>query len=406
MGAVQVHTIQQLARHYGVQTAYVDVTRRPRQASPEALLCTLRALGAPVESMEDVPDALRERRQAQWERGGEPVIVAWEGKPAELELRMPRDRTSESLSCHLALDTGEVRKWTWKLERLPTKHAANVEGVRYVAKRLSLPGPLPWGYHRLTLESHGRLFQSMIISAPMRAYSSSEASAAQGWGVFLPLYALHSKRSWGGGDFTDLETLVHWVAGLGGNVVATLPLLAAFLDEPCDPSPYAPASRLFWNEFYIDVLRIPELKTCPAARALLESGEVQRELETQRSSPWVDYRRQMALKRKVLEELAQCLSVESAERQAAFQRFVKGQPQVEDYARFRATGEKRGAPWPAWPEQLRCGDLQEGDFDEAGRNYHLYVQWVAQEQVQDALGEEQGDGCRVVSRFAAGSASP
>ncbi|HQY64648.1 MAG TPA: (d)CMP kinase, partial [Polyangiaceae bacterium] len=28
-------------------------------------------------------------------------------------------------------------------------------------------------------------------------------------------------------------------------------LLAQFLDQPCEVSPYAPASRLFWNELYL-----------------------------------------------------------------------------------------------------------------------------------------------------------
>jgi 4-alpha-glucanotransferase len=163
--------------------------------------------------------------------------------------------------------------------------------------------------------------------------------------------------------------------------VGTLPLLAAFLDEPCDPSPYAPASRLFWNEFYIDVTRVPELKTCAAARVLLESGDVQRELEALRSSPLIDYGRQMSLKRKVLEELARYFFVDMAERRDAFQRFVKEYPQVEDYARFRATGERQGTPWPSWPPRLRDGVLQEEDYDEAARRYHLYVQWVAHEQI-------------------------
>ena len=36
-------------------------------------------------------------------------------------------------------------------------------------------------------------------------------------------------------------------------MVATLPLLATFLDDVSETSPYRPASRLLWNEFYLDV---------------------------------------------------------------------------------------------------------------------------------------------------------
>ena len=381
-----VAPLRALARLYGVQTAYHDVARRRRPASPEALRLVLRALGAPLESFHDAAAALRERQESLRKRGVEPVTVAWEGRPAAVELRLPADRARGPLACHLRLESGDVEKWAVDSARLASVRAVEVEGKRYVGKRLPLPHRLPWGYHRLTVETHGRLFECMIISAPLRAYSSHDDSARKLWGVFLPLYALHSGRSWGGGDFADLEGLVEWVAGLGGSVVSTLPLLAAFLDEPCDPSPYAPASRLFWNELYLDVARIPELKDCVPAQALMASGEVQREIEALRASSVVDYRRQMAVKRRVLEELACSFFLEAPGRSADFRRFVAVHPEVEDYARFRATGERQRAPWPSWSQPLCDGLLTEGDYDEQARRYHLYVQWVAHEQIR-ALSE-------------------
>ena len=378
----QISALRQLAHLYGVQTAYYDVVHRRRQASPDALLLTLQALGAPLESFRDAPAALRERRQALWTRFVEPVLVAWDGEPAEIEIRLPVDQTADSVAYELTLESGDVKTGAFDMTRLAPRQTADVEGVRYVAMRPTLPHVLPWGYHRLVLERSGGLFETMIISAPVGAHVLHKDSARGIWGVFLPLYALHSAQSWGGGDLADLEALVEWIAGHGGNLVATLPLLAAFLDEPCDPSPYAPASRLFWNEFYLDLGRIPELETCPAAKSLLESKDVHHECEVLRSSPLVNYRRQMALKRKVLEELAHCLSVGNTEGQAAFQRFVEGHPEVEDYACFRATGERQQAAWPSWPEPLRDGVVKEGDFDEAARRYHLYVQWVAHDQIK------------------------
>ena len=55
-------------------------------------------------------------------------------------------------------------------------------------------------------------------------------------------------------------------------MVGTLPLLAAFLDQPYDPSPYAPVSRLFWNEFFVDVTAVPEFDDCDEARELVSSS--------------------------------------------------------------------------------------------------------------------------------------
>jgi len=382
MARARVPGLSTLARMYGVQTAFYNIEGRRQQASPEAVLSVLRALDVPIGGFADVGDALRVRRRELWSRRVEPVAVAWDGQPAGIDLRLPAASADGVLRCNLELETGESRAWTCDVADLPVVESAMVEGVRHQAMRLALPLRLPRGYHRLTLELGARQSETMVISAPVRANAPQEGHAGKCWGVFMPLYALHSRRSWGAGDLTDFESLLEWVAGLGGSLVATLPLLAAFLDEPLEPSPYAPVSRMFWNEFYIDVTRVPELERCPSAQAVAGSPEVQQELQGLRSLPLVDYGRQMALKRRALEELAQCFFAERSQRYSAFVRSVEAYPALEDYARFRATVERRRAPWPAWPEPLRDGVLKGGDYDEAAKCYHLYVQWLAQEQMQ------------------------
>lgn len=377
----QVSQLHHLARLYGVQTAYQDVFRRRRGASPETLLAVLRGLGAPTEGFRDIPGALRERRQALWQRVCNSVVVAWDGGPIDLELRLPPGLADSRVDCHLELEGGEVRSWGCDLGGIPTSGTTELEGVPYVTKRLML-SRLPWGYHRLRLAVQGRSFDCLVIAAPPKSYTLAASQRGRIWGVFLPVYALHSPRSWGGGDLSDLEALIDWVTELGGGVVGTLPLLATFLDEPFDPSPYAPASRLFWNELYLDVTRVPELEHCPAARTLLGSPELRRELEPLRSSPLVDHRHQAALKRKILQELACCLLGEDSERRAAFRRFLQAHPALEDYARFRATGERHGTPWTVWPQPQSGGALQEGDYDEEARRYHLYAQWLTHEQFE------------------------
>src|SRR3990172_10556868 len=101
---------------------------------------------------------------------------------------------------------------------------------------------------------------------------------------------------------------MHWIAQQGGGVLSALPFLASFLDGVIyDLSPYSPASRLFWNEFYIDPERAPEFANCSAAQSLLASGAFQKEIQRLREEPLIDYRSQMAAKRRVLEELARWL---------------------------------------------------------------------------------------------------
>jgi 4-alpha-glucanotransferase len=373
--------LHRLAALYGVQTAYYDVRHQHQQAEPEVLLVTLRLLGAPVATYKDVPAALRTRWQALWQRGVEPVVVAWDGQPAWLTLRLPVSQASGPLACHLQTEAGEECRWETHLANLPGRRHTTVEGTAYVTKRLRLPGGFPPGYHQLTLETTEQRWHTLLISAPKRAYTFPDDATHKEWGAFLPAYALHSARSWGSGDFSDLEALATWLAELGGGVLATLPLLSAFLDVPCDGSPYAPASRLFWNEFYLDVTRAPGLEECAAARALLDSAEIRTALADLQGAPWVDYRRQMGLKRRVLEALAHWFFSTGRAQHPDFQQFVATHPAVEDYARFRAAVERQQAPWPAWPAPLRDGALTPADYDAPAQHYHLYVQWVAQSQL-------------------------
>lgn len=377
----QVKQLHQLARLCGIETAYYDVTGIRRQAAAESLLAALGALGTPVERMADVTDAIRETRLKRLRRCFEPVSVTWDGQPVDLQLSLPAF-TEGTADCVLEVENGDVRRWTCRLNDLPVLRTAEAEGEQYTVRQLVLPPGLPWGYHRFTLVLKNGSYETKIISAPQKAYNTPGEPGSRSWGVFIPLYALHSERSLGAGDLTDLKTLLDWVRGLGGSMVGTLPLLAAYLKEPFDPSPYAPVSRLFWNEFYIDIAGIPELVICPQAKEVMESGQFQSEIQELREASLVDYRRGMSAKRKVLEQLASyCFNGEYS-RQADMFRWVAEHPNVQDYARFRAAAERQRAGWPVWPVRMRGGELREEDYDPEAERYHLYVQWVMDRQLR------------------------
>ena len=372
--------LRELARLYGAQTAYYDVQGRRRAASADSLLRTVRALGALVAGPADVPSALRERRQQLWRHAIEPVVVVWHGRPAQAELRVPAALAGGSADCELSQEDGQVRAWRQPISGLLTLHSECVEGIDYVAMRLDLPRDIPFGYHHLSVILGGARHESLIVSAPQTAYRPDVAE--RGWGLLMPLYALHSARSWGAGDFSDLRAFTEWMAESGGSVVATLPFLAAFLDEPFEPSPYVPVSRLFWNEFCVDVTAAPEISRCDTAQATIGSARFQREQSRLRSAQLIDYKRVMALKRRVLEDLARCFFADRSQRYGAFKEFLNKRPEVEDYARFRAVGERLRTPWPEWREPLRDGEVGEDDYDQDVRRYHLYAQWLAHEQLE------------------------
>ena len=376
--------LDRLARLYGVITAFTDVTGRRRRASTETLLAVLRALGAPILRPEDAAEARRVRQIQEWRRRLPPVVVAWTGRPAAVPVRLPAHGQPSQAETAIRLESGERRAWTIRWGQLTPREGASIDGRPFSLFDLDLPHDLPPGYHRFTLEQRGRREKTLIVSAPPRAWLTPRPRQRQRWGLFLPLYALRTAGDWGVGDYVGLAELAEWIGARGGSFVSTLPFLAAFLEEPFDPSPYAPVSRLFWNEGFVDVTQAEELACCPTARDLIASSEFRGEIARLKAEEWVDYRSVMRLKRQALELLAEAFFAAGGPDRPAFRRFLAEHPDADRYARFRAAGQRQRRPWPEWPARARDGRLGGDDFEETSRRYHLYVQWLADGQVRAA----------------------
>ncbi len=381
-----IRNLRELADSYGIQLSYENILdERRRYASAEVLTATLRAMGAPLRGPEDAYRALRERRQQIYQRGPDPVAVVWEGRGATLKLRLPVSRAGQSWRCVLQMEKGEERTWDIKLnrtDRLSGAKRISIEGSPYWDMNMRLPRSIPSGYHVLTFEAGEVLYKVLLISAPQNAFVGSGGDGTKSWGVFIPVYALRSDSNWGVGDFGDLRKLIRWSREQGGSLVGTLPLLAAFLDEPFDPSPYSPVSRLFWNELFLDMNAIPEMEHCQEARDFVASAEYLAERKELQSQALVNYRRAMALKRKALEPLARSMFERPSTRQNEFFHYIDSHPDLKDYAQFRATCDRRRASWWTWPQRQKDGKLRSSDYDLQAMRYHLYVQWVAEQQIR------------------------
>ena len=377
-------TLRRLARLYGVQQSYYDVTGRLNQALPEALLSVLGMLGAPVDRMSDVAGALRERQQSLFQQIMDPVIVLWHDNPTRLKLRVPSQWARAEVKCAIAWEDGESADCVLRDDPAVHPFERVIEGAAYVTRAVRFAAPLRLGYHRMQIQLGDLTTEHYLFIAPSQAFGANP-SVRKSWGLFCPLYALNSAASWGVGDLSDLKSLVDFVGELGGAAVGTLPLFAAFLDEPFNPSPYSPVSRLFWNEMFLDINSIEELSHCIAARSIVHSTAFEAELENLRAAPLVDYRRVMRLKRDVLNELFRCLLKQPSERRSRFERFSATHSAAQDYAAFHAKTDGERKPWQHWDGPSRDGKLRAGDYLEHLKQYHLFVQWLADEQVR-ALG--------------------
>lgn len=383
--------LKELARVYAVDAEYHDGLGVRREPPPESLLAVLRSLSVPVERLEDVPSALQARRAQQVAAIAEPVIVAWGHSPFAVDLNFVEPTSQARIELTLKLDDGDQQVYSVDWEAGEPIDAREFDGHHYERRRFQLPAPHRPGYHSLTIEGRGVEQECLLIAAPDRAF---QGSGRRQWGTFLPVYALHTESSWGAGDLSDFERFMLWTADLGGRFVGTLPLFASFLQKPFAPSPYAPVSRLFWNEFFADPTRAPNWQACDAARRLMSSDAFRESLSEQRDLQLVDYRGQMSLKADVFEELARGFWSTRGEDDPDLKKFLADRPAVRDYAAFRAALESRRQNWQAWPVRMRNGDLRRGDWKPERYRYHLYVQWLIQRQMESliASGRRQETG--------------
>jgi len=374
--------LRELARLYGVQESYKNVFGKRVQAGVESTIAVLRAMGAPVASLGDATGALRARTDELARRRLEPVIVAWDGRLSHVEMRAATSERGRETRFALTPEGEQPSRWDAATPITTAPSEAGFEPVRLpIGHRLSA------GRHDLWVDiPAGDPVRALVLSAPRRC----PQPGGRWWGVFAPLYALRAEDDWGVGSFSELAAFRGWIDDLGGSVAATLPLFAQFLDEPMvEPSPYSPASRLFWNETYIDVSRAPGLDVCEEAREALDDPSFGEQIAGLRKNELTDHPAVAAAKRRVLDPLAQ--QAFRGNTPAGLAEFAAN-PRAADYARFRAEVERRGAWWGAWPRIEREGSLSGSALEDDRARYHLFVQWVASQQLSDVAGRASAAG--------------
>lgn len=367
-----------LARLYGLHTSYQDVSGQTHRAEPRVIFEVLRSLGAPLEKWGDLKDALVRGQRERARRGLDPTIVLWGGR-GEIKLSLSAGPTVNSIHGILTLETGDRKELRLKVSRRKKNQTFFVGRRPWARHHYYIKGPIPFGYHRLDLFHGKKRWSSWLFSAPPTAF---QPPGRKTWGFFVPLYGLRTRNTWGSGSFSDFASLQRWTFDHGGGVLATLPLLPVFLDTPLDPSPYAPVSRLFWNEFFIDPGTIAELGDFPSVQKLIASETFKKQIRRLNQKKLVDYRGIMALKGKVLKKLAEEFFRKRPQGDSSFKKFISEKPLVKKYAAFRAIREKLSLNWKEWPARLKEGKISPRDYAGDVYQYFLYSQWQAHRQVE------------------------
>ena len=406
--------LAKLAERAGIANDYHDIAGTLHLTSDDSRRAILTAMGFTVDSAVSLTQALREWDEAPWQRPCDPVRILSDGE------------TGHSVSCCLALDDEKERsvavEWQIRDEAnavvqegqagpgLSAVEVRFLDGRRHVRVELPAPCGLSLGYYSLTVRAEGLVGGGVgtmrVIVAPRQCYVPPWLEANQRlWGLALQLYSLSSDRNWGCGDFTDLGRIVEWAGkGLGAGVIGLNPLHALRNTAPYHISPYAPYSRLYLNELYIDLERLPEFYGSEEAQQQFLAPEFQAKLQALRESRQVDYEAIATAKRTMLDLaygkfLTESYSGEepnlqpNTSRAWLLERFIQseGTP-LELYATFQTLEEERrliqskSATWHDWPKQFLTPGQPVREYAKRHRKrirFFEYIQWVASEQLNE-----------------------
>lgn len=388
--------LRTLASDVGVELAYWDVQGRHHEASTESLLGVLRAMGHRADVLADI-DALQVERDAeQATRSIEPVVVMDHGGDLALVLRRPASTPAVRVEVVIAIEGGSAEVVVpVDLADVPGRpttigsHPVVEHDLRLATAEIA---GLPFGYHDLEIRGLGATAAiARLLVAPRQV--PRFGSTDRLWGVFAPAYALPGGTGIGA-HLGNLGALAERIDGAGGKIVGTLPLLATWLDEPFDPSPYSPISRVFWNELYADLGALPELAALDDARANLDGLSTIGHAANAKSRLF-DYRHQYGYVHGVLEDLIGAHDRWPDPLRSDYAAWRAEHPEVERYARFRAFARATGAGWHEWPDRQRAGDLTAADVDADVVAFHTYAQYAMSRQLGDLAGDLRSRGQRL-----------
>ena len=386
----------------GIALDYHDIRGQRHEPGIEVKQSLLAALQLPVNSDDDIRQRLEQVQSSKWSHLIAPVVVRRQNEgPMRLPLTLADNQVDRAINWKLREESGQLQQGVWKISAQDAVDEAVVNGTRLRRFEVVLPDFEEIGYHQLSVklvdETEAR---TTLIIAPETCYQPLElANDRRVWGISLQLFSLRSRRNWGIGDFTDLQSVIDILAPLGINVLGINPLHALFPHLPDNPSPYSPSSRDFLNPVYLDIEAIDEFKHDPGVMAQVKSEKFQAHLQALRELELIDYAGVWSLKLQVLgllyETFRQKRHDTDSTRIDFFHQFQQsGGEDLFKFALFEALQaffHRQDATidrWQKWPEAYRdpasetvtrWADEHADDIE-----FHQYLQWNAEQQLSAA----------------------
>jgi 4-alpha-glucanotransferase len=215
------------------------------------------------------------------------------------------------------------------------------------------------------------------------------AQIARSAGVLVPLFSIPSTSSWGIGEIADLPVFARWLTQAGVTTVQLLPVNEMASGQT---SPYSAISAMAIDPIFISLRDVADFQAC-GGEPRLPLAE-QAALRSARGSARVDHADVRRAKDAALELAFDMFWhtewVRGTGRAGAFATYCQFEEWwLADYSLYRALRDHFGGrSWTEWDAPLR--DRDPAALDAARQQherrllYHQYLQWIAEEQWQDA----------------------
>jgi 4-alpha-glucanotransferase len=195
-------------------------------------------------------------------------------------------------------------------------------------------------------------------------------------GICLPLFALHSKKSCGIGEYYDLIPMIGWCKEIGMDVIQLLPLN----DMGLGTSPYNAISAFALSPLYLSLIALQGLDLVPDHEEKL--SKIQYWSRTTRVKYHIVRELKFAFLREYFSRIFPEISTTSS-----YQNFIDQNPWLQPYALFKALKEVNfWKSWEDWPIPLKSPS--ENSYIELLRehksasDFHIFLQYLCYEQME------------------------
>ncbi len=401
--------LAELSALCGIEPEYYDVAGNLHVTGPDIQESLLTAMGCRCQHFDELRLEVARRRQWPWSALVEPVLALSTSQlPAVWNLYLPLQGEAWPADLNIAWELLDEQGQRCHQEQvhgpLPLAEIRRFDSGTYGRASLPLPPDLAMGYYHLHIDvqtgAETRQGRMLLVLAPPQVYVPEILRQQRLWGLYLPLYALASRRNWGIGDCGDLQRLVHMAREFNADLIGLNPLhhLGSALTESI--SPYYPTSRCFPDPLYLDLEQVPELATNPRIQEYLAGLAIQTQLTALRQGRHVNYAAVAHLKQGILAQLFDTFLEQhgwpEAPRTARGQEFAGFLAQqgdlLQDFATFLALAEywqEQQRPyinWQDWPGAYHnpAGPTVAAFQQECRQQIlgHAYAQWLMAGQLQ------------------------